>query len=482
ELNSTTVEFERVKGILKEKEEFNSCLLDNSPHPIIVINPDTSVRYVNPALEKLTGYSSEEILGTNAPYLWWTKTTLKKTHGNFSKALQIGAKKIEELFIKKNGALFWVEITLIPTKHNEKIKYYLANWVDITERKQAEEALKKSKERLLEANIVLSGILDHTHMMVAFIDVRFNFIWVNHAYAAADNHEPSFFIGKNHFELYPHEENQAIFQRVVDTGEPFFVAAKQFEYPNHPESGLTYWDWSLIPIKDDDGIVTRLVFTLAEVTEAVRDKEMLSYRKLQFEEVLNNLDSSIYISDMESNEIFFMNDHMKKLFGADLTGNICWKSFYENQDEPCKFCTNDKLIDTDGNSTEPYVWEVYNQKLEKWYEMHDQAIPWIDGHLVRLEIAIDITNRKQSEEEREKLIGELQAALAEIKKLSGLLPICAHCKKIRDDKGYWNNLEEYIQTHSDAEFSHGICPECSDELYGKEDWYIEMKKGKQQKE
>lgn len=101
ELNSTTVEFERVKGILKEKEEFNSCLLDNSPHPIIVINPDTSVRYVNPALEKLTGYSSEEILGTNAPYLWWTKTTLKKTHGNFSKALQIGAKKIEELFIKK---------------------------------------------------------------------------------------------------------------------------------------------------------------------------------------------------------------------------------------------------------------------------------------------------------------------------------------------------------------------------------------------
>jgi len=72
----------------------------------------------------------------------------------------------------------------------------------------------------------------------------------------------------------------------------------------------------------------------------------------------------------------------------------------------------------------------------------------------------------------------LREALAEIKKLSGLLPICAQCKKIRDDKGYWNQIEGYIQTHSEAKFSHSMCPECSDELYSKEDWYIEMKKEK----
>ena len=66
--------------------------------------------------------------------------------------------------------------------------------------------------------------------------------------------------------------------------------------------------------------------------------------------------------------------------------------------------------------------------------------------------------------------------------LSGLLPICARCKKIRDEKGYWNNLEEYIQTHSDASFSHGMCAECSDKLYGDEDWYIEMKNEDEQKE
>jgi len=94
-------------------------------------------------------------------------------------------------------------------------------------------------------------------------------------------------------------------------------------------------------------------------------------------------------------------------------------------------------------------------------------------------IDLDEDNRllKIAEAEKEKLITELQKALKEVKTLSGLLPICAHCKKIRDDKGYWNTLEAYIEQHSDASFTHGMCSECSDEFYGDEDWYIEMKKG-----
>lgn len=71
------------------------------------------------------------------------------------------------------------------------------------------------------------------------------------------------------------------------------------------------------------------------------------------------------------------------------------------------------------------------------------------------------TARKQSEEERERLIGELQEAVVKIKTLRGLLPICASCKKIRDDKGYWNQIEDYIGARSEAEFTHGICPECA---------------------
>lgn len=73
--------------------------------------------------------------------------------------------------------------------------------------------------------------------------------------------------------------------------------------------------------------------------------------------------------------------------------------------------------------------------------------------------------RKRIENEKEQIIQELQAALAKVKLLRGLLPICAACKKIRDDKGYWEQIESYIMKHSDAEFSHSICPECARQLY-----------------
>lgn len=69
------------------------------------------------------------------------------------------------------------------------------------------------------------------------------------------------------------------------------------------------------------------------------------------------------------------------------------------------------------------------------------------------------------------LISELQNALAKIKTLSGLLPICSHCKKIRDYKGYWNQIEGYIQEHSEAKFSHSICQECAKEFYPDMDLY-----------
>jgi len=73
--------------------------------------------------------------------------------------------------------------------------------------------------------------------------------------------------------------------------------------------------------------------------------------------------------------------------------------------------------------------------------------------------------RREAEAEREQLIVELQDALARVKTLSGLLPICSSCKKIRDDKGYWNRLETYLQEHSGATLTHGICPECVQKLY-----------------
>ncbi|MGZ8921693.1 MAG: PAS domain-containing protein, partial [Limisphaerales bacterium] len=90
----------------------------------------------------------------------------------------------------------------------------------------------------------------------------------------------------------------------------------------------------------------------------------------------------------------------------------------------------------------------------------------MNGKIIGVSItARDVTDRKQQEAERERLLKELQVAMAEVKTLSGLLPICAQCKKIRDDRGYWNQIESFIGARSNAKFSHGICPDCIVRLY-----------------
>jgi PAS domain S-box-containing protein len=103
---------------------------------------------------------------------------------------------------------------------------------------------------------------------------------------------------------------------------------------------------------------------------------------------------------------------------------------------------------------------------ERWIAHQCQPIFDDGGKLLGRRVSNrDITERKFLEEEKQNLIDELQTALSEVKKLSGFLPICSSCKKIRDDKGYWSEVERYIGEHTDTQFSHGICPDCMRKLY-----------------
>jgi len=106
--------------------------------------------------------------------------------------------------------------------------------------------------------------------MLVYLDPQFNFVWVNQAYANACRMERQSMVGKNHFALYPDAENEATFQRVRSTGQAVFYKDKPFEFPDQPERGVTYWDWSLVPDKDADGQVVGLVFSLRETTHYVR--------------------------------------------------------------------------------------------------------------------------------------------------------------------------------------------------------------------
>lgn len=105
--------------------------------------------------------------------------------------------------------------------------------------------------------------------------------------------------------------------------------------------------------------------------------------------------------------------------------------------------------------------------FENRYLCKDGSHRWLlwnstrdDGRQVIYGVARDITERKHAEQERERLVSELTAALGEVKTLRSFLPMCAYCKSIRDDENYWHGVEAYISAHTNTHFSHGICPEC----------------------
>ncbi|MFZ7128616.1 MAG: PAS domain-containing protein [Desulfobacterales bacterium] len=102
----------------------------------------------------------------------------------------------------------------------------------------------------------------------------------------------------------------------------------------------------------------------------------------------------------------------------------------------------------------------------QWFEAHISPIKKMDGRpRMVVWVAFNITRLHRAISEKDGLIHELRNAIGEIKTLRGILPICSHCKRIRDDQGYWNQLEGYIQSHSEADFSHGICEECAKIYY-----------------
>ena len=131
--------------------------------------------------------------------------------------------------------------------------------------------------------------------------------------------------------------------------------------------------------------------------------------------------------------------------------------------EVCRQIKNDKK-----SSTIPVIF------VTAISEAMDQAKAFEVGgvdYIAKPFTPVTVKARVKTHIQLSRTLRDLNAALQEVKKLSGLLPICASCKKIRDDKGYWNQIESYIEKHSDALFSHGICEECADELYGDTKWF-----------
>ena len=270
---------------------------------------------------------------------------------------------------------------------------YMHYAFDVTERRQAEKALR-------EKTALLETIFAHTHILVAYLDPQFNFVRVNRAYAEIEKCEPSFFVGRNHFELYPNAKNEAIFRKVVEIGVPYFVHAKPFEYAGHPEHPVTYWDWSLVPIKEQNGAVSGLVLTLVNVTEQKRAEQALRESEERFRKVFEEGPIGMVLTSRDM-KFFSANPAFCKMLGYTVE-EMSSKTFLD--------VTHPAHRDADRQNIEK-MWrgEIQHYTTEKRYLAKNGDIRWgsLSASLIRgqdgeplcaLAMVEDITDRKHAEE------------------------------------------------------------------------------------
>lgn len=156
---------------------------------------------------------------------------------------------------------------------------------------------------------------------------------------------------------------------------------------------------------DELGTLTNAFHNMADSLK--QSQSTLRNNEARFRLVMDSLDALVYVADMHTYEILFINEYGKKQFG-EVTGSICWQSLQKGHNGPCVFCSNKYLLDENGNIGEVYTWEFQNTVTGRWWYIQDRAIKWLDGRIVRIEVATDITKRKQVEEEKTALEMQLR--------------------------------------------------------------------------
>ena len=216
---------------------------------------------------------------------------------------------------------------------------------------------------------------------------------------------------------------------------------------------------------------------LATYRRWVRERELAEKRQINevqakernlLRTLIDHLPDGIYVKDVEGRKIIANIADVKNI-GLQSEAQVIGKTDFELYPKEVaeNFVADDQTAIRTGHAVinrEEWILDEHGEK--RW--LLTSKIPLMDEqqHAVGLVgIGRNITEFKKAEVERERLITELQGALADVKLLSGLVPICSNCKKIRDDKGYWTQLESYIQDRSEAKFSHGVCPDCMKLLY-----------------
>jgi PAS domain S-box-containing protein len=286
---------------------------------------------VNDAFERLTGLKKEAVVGKRVTEaIPAIREANPEVFDIYGRVAITGKEEKFELFFKPLS--IWLDISV----YSPRKGYFAAVFENITERKKTMEQLEASRQVLRRESGLLQSVMNGAkNVHLVYLDKDFNFVRVNEAYAETCGYKPEQMIGKNHFALYPNEENEAIFAGVRDTGIPASYHDKPFFFPDQPDRGVTYWDWTLMPIKDSLGRVDGLVFSLVETTDRKKLENEIKETRNYLENLLNYANAPIIVWDPQFKITLFNRafEHMTGLRANEVLGKRLDLLFPENEKE-----------------------------------------------------------------------------------------------------------------------------------------------------
>ncbi len=471
ELENTNVKYRReelankqIEGELIHSKQMMQLILDTIPQRVFWKDRNFSYIGCNISFAKDAGLKDpSEVIGKNDFELGW-KNVAKLYRNDDREVMETDTPKLnfEEPQIAPDGSQLWSRTNKVPL-HDQKGKVIgiLGTYQDITKLKQAEDALYHERN-------LLRTLIDNLPDAIYAKDIACRKTLSNPAdYFNIGRKSEAEVLGKDDFELFPKELAEKFFaddQSVILTGQPVL---NREEYILDKEGQKHWLETSKLPLKDKSDNVIGLVGIGRNITEHKKMEDTLRNEKLLLDALMDNIPDSIFFKDRQSRHIRINRKEMRDLNVNDMnqivgkTDKELWGEDFGDQ----TFASEQHLME----SGEPIIGQIENRHSkegEVWSWTTKVPIRNSDGQITGLVgITRDISELMKAQGERDRLIKELQDAIADIKVLSGLVPICSNCKKIRDDKGYWTQLEGYIQAHSQAKFSHGVCPDCMKKLY-----------------
>jgi PAS domain S-box-containing protein len=342
---------------------------------------------------------------------------------------------------------------------------------DINERKQAEEALRESETRFKE-------MFDDAPIGYHELDTEGRITLVNRTELMALCYSAEEMIGHYVWEFVDDKDfsRKAVLNKLAGTSSPGQNLERTYCMKDGTRIPVLIQDRLL---RNKDGKITGIRTTVQDISERKRAEETLRESEAKYRILVQESPDAIAV--YVGGKIVFANNASIRLMQATKEEELLGRSIIEFVHPDSREFVAKRMIQAQKEGKPlPLAEEKFIRFDGTALTAEVKAMPITINLKPAIQLIIrDITERKRMEEtareianEREKLIKDLQYALDNIKTLQGLIPICANCKKIRDDKGYWNQVEGYIMKHTGATFTHGCCPECMEKLYG----YRNMKK------